>query len=280
MLSNILPDFGYNPTNSSLPGTTALWGTTVVSSATANTYGAWGQIQAALTYQVNFIVVTLTGSAASAGTKNVYVDIGIGPSVGSVTTIIQALSGSSAQSAITGLGRVYVIPIKIAAGELVWARAQGTAGTTSVGVHITFCGGLNQPNFFPSCSDIVALGLTTASTTGTTVTPGSTNVEGAWTQIIAATTEDYVGIMASTCVVDTTMSALIHTLDIGIGAAAAEVSISENACRFSHDASENILSISTPMWTNIPSGSRLSSRISCSGVPDSAYSVILYGLRG
>jgi hypothetical protein len=138
-----------------------------------------------------------------------------------------------------------------------------------------------NPGTFPSCSRIVALGATTASTTGTAITAGASNAEGAWTQIVASTTDDYAGVMLSHLFnVDTTLTAdLVGCGDVGVGGSGSEKVIGENITySILANANETRNSFHMPTFVGITAGSRIAARWSGSLAADGTNSIIVYGL--
>jgi hypothetical protein len=138
-----------------------------------------------------------------------------------------------------------------------------------------------NPGTMPSCSRIVALGATAATTVGTTITPGASNAEGAWTQIVASTAEDYAGVMLSHLFnVDTTLTtALVGCGDVGVGGSGSEKVVGENITYSEvFTANEQRSSFHMPTFVGIPAGSRLSARWSGSLAADGTNSIIAYGL--
>lgn len=258
-------------------------GTSVTSGASANTAGTWTQIHAGLTYGCDYIVVRINGIETSADvitatTLNAYIDIGIGASSGAVMTVIEKLGASQAQ----GLGVVYFIPVRIPPDTPVWARHQNTAASAKSGVQVSWFGGNMNPYSFPSFSSMVALGYTSASTTGTAITPGASGAEGSWTQIVASTTDDYGGVMVSPLFnVDTSLTSGLHTtLDVGFGASGQEKVIGENLTQsFLWSTAEQKDAVCFPSFVGIAAGSRLCARASGSTTADGTNSVIIYGFK-
>ena len=104
---------------------------------------------------------------------------------------------------------------------------------------------------------------------GTTVVPGATAAEGAWTQITASTTEDHFAFMPSfQCGTDTTLNVLSYYVDIGTGSATElEIGQSWQYTTGSDEAMEGPVPQGT-CYADVPSGTRLALRASCSGAID------------
>jgi hypothetical protein len=258
-------------------------GTTITSSASANTYGTWTQIHAGLTYGCDYLVVRInavetSGDVITATTLNAYIDIGVGASSGAVMTVIEKLGGSQAQ----GLGVVYFIPVRIPPDTIVWARHQNTAASAKAGVQVSWFGGNMNPYSFPNFSAMVALGAVSASTTGTAITPNGAGSEGAWAQIVSSTTDDYGGVMVSPLFnADTSLTSGLHTtLDVGLGASGQEKVIGENLTQsFIWSTAEQKDAVCFPSFVGVAAGSRLCARASGSTTADGTNTVIIYGFK-
>jgi hypothetical protein len=258
-------------------------GTTITSSASANTYGTWTQIHAGLTYGCDYLVVRINAMETSADvisstTLNAYIDIGVGATDTTVMTVIEKLGGSQAQ----GLGVLYFIPVRFPPDTPVWARHQNTAGSARCGVQVSWFGGNMNPYNFPSFTGMVALGAVTASTTGTAVTPNGAGAEGAWAQIVSSTTDDYGGVMVSPLFnVDTSLTSGLHTtIDVGIGASGQEKVIGENLTQqFIWATTEPKDAVCFPSFVGVAAGSRLCARASGSNTADGTNTVIIYGFK-
>lgn len=276
------PHWSYFATNASVP--TALGvqcGTSVTSGGSANTYTSTPvQIHAGLTYPSEMVMVRINAIETSADvitatTLNAYFDIGIGPSSGSVTWIVEKLGGSQAQ----GLGVIYIMPLRIPPDTPIWSRHQNTAASAKGAIQITAFGGNASPGTVPTISRVIPLGATSASTTGTTVTPASAT-EDAWTQIVASTTEDYAGFMVSPLFnVDTSLtSGLISSTDLGVGGSGSEKVIAENiTMEFLWSTAEQKDAICMYTLCGVPAGSRISTRTAGSTTADGTASQIVYG---
>lgn len=271
----------YFPTNGSVGvAAGAQAGTAVTSGASANTAGTWTQIHAGLTYGCDYLMARINGIETSADvitatTLNCYFDIGIGPDSSNVTTIIEKLGGSQAQ----GLGVVYFIPVRFPPDTPIWARHQNTAASAKGAIQVSWFGGNGNPGCFPSFSGMKALGYG-GNTVGTAITPGASGAEGAWTQIVASTAEDYGGVMISPLFnVDTSLTSGLHTtLDAGVGGSGQELTIGENLTQqVLWSTAEQKNAICIPSFVGIPAGQRLSVRASGSTTADGSNSVILYG---
>lgn len=269
------PHYGYFYTIDSDP--TGGAGTTLTSSASANTYGSWTAIGPAsgFAYAVEWIQVELNTAFTAATTRNHYVDIGFGTDTSNVTVIVEKLCGSGAT---TNSGHMYFFPLAIPADVKLYARTQGTVGSSTIKINITAMGGNQNRGTMPTISRIVAIGSTTASTSGTAITMGASGAEGGWTQIVASSAEDYAGFMvAGPFYVDTNMTAgPSYVFDVGVGASGQERTVGENLTKATiFSASEDWVGWHLPTFTGIKAGTRICIRGSCSGTSESTISAHL-----
>ena len=253
---------------------------TAITSGAANTAGSWTLVQSSLTYPVQAMFVDINAGFTAATTRNSYVDIGYGSDTTNVTMVAEKLCGSHASG---NPGRCYWLPIGIPSGYNIYARHQATTASASIKVNINYFGGNQMPGAFPSVSQMVCLGATTASTTGTAITPGASGAAGAITQIVASTTEEYAGVMVGGLfTVDTTMATTLMStsLSVYIGASGQERLLLPNGTiQNVVSASEQIVSFSYPTFVGIPTGSRLSVSANGSGAADTTNSVVIYAFK-
>jgi hypothetical protein len=227
---------------------------------------------------VRLHAVETSADAISATTLNAYVDLGVGPDASNVSVIAENLGAANVQ----GIGVVYYLPLYANLKTYrLWARHQNTAASAKIGVQVTYNIGRRSPGSFGELvKKVVGLGAVAASTTGTSITPGAPS-PGAWTEIIASTTERYVGVMASPLFnVDTSLSsALLSFAHVGIGGSGSELAVAYNAmAQLVWSTAEQKDAIVLPTFVGIPSGSRLSARVTGSTTADGTNSIMLYGL--
>jgi hypothetical protein len=285
MLAPPHPHFSYFPATHSVPGVQASNASLllVTSGGSAHTFGTWTQLHAGLTYPSYFMVFRMTGVRTSADaitstTLNAWCDIGIGPDNANVTVIAEKLGCPNSQ----GLGALYWLPLYVPADTPIWARHQNTAASAKCYVSAAFNGGQMNPGSFPFTTRIVAIGATSASTTGTAGGSGTSNVEGGWIQMTASSAEDYMGLMMSPQFnVDTSMTTALMTCgDVGFGSSGNEDAVGQNIM-YGHifTANEQRESVSFPAFCGIKAGSRIVARVSSSlSTADASESIIVYGL--
>jgi hypothetical protein len=270
------PHYGYFYTIDSDP--TGGAGTALTGGGTAHTYGSWVQIGPTngFDYPVEWMIVELNTGFTAATTRNSYVDIGYGTDTSNVTVIAEKLCGSGATA---NTGHMYFIPLHVPADVKLYARTQHTTASGTIKINISAMGGNQNRGTMPGISKVVAIGATTASTTGTAITMGATGAEGAWTQIVASSAEDYAGFMiGGPFFVDTNMAAgPSYTFDVGMGASGQEKTVGENLTKATiFSASEDWVGWHLPTFLGVKAGTRLCVRGSCSGTAETSISVILY----
>ena len=251
-------------------------------SGAANTYGSWENLHDGSSfmtngfpYTIDLLHVNLCNVGSNAANRNSYVDIGIGATSNAVFPLVEKLGGPGSAPY---LGLSYWIPICIPPNMPVWVRHQNVTASINVAIYINAFGGNQNIYTMPTISQVVALGATSASTVGTTLTVGSSGAEGAWTQIVASTTTDYAGCLISWFNSGTTHGAanVVYSFDVAVGASGQEKSIGENLTRATPvNTSEQFVAVCNPTLVGIPAGSRLSVRGSCTGIPVTTSSVII-----
>lgn len=233
---------------------TSLW-TTVAASATANAVGNWVQLFPASGFPVDIVRVFIaqTGLNASASNTQTLLDIGIGPSGSEVAVVSDvAIGGSMPFMSLQ-------IPIAIEANTRIVVRTRSAVASKSCTMGMFLYGGGTG---LESGYRAVTYGAVTSGSRGTILTaPGATNTEAAWTQLSASTTAGMRWMVIGIAMPNTTaVTASDGLLDIGVGAAAAEVAVITDI-PYRTTASEDINApypLTFPV--NIPAGSRLVAR--------------------
>jgi hypothetical protein len=120
------------------------------------------------------------------------------------------------------------------------------------------------------------IGVSTATTSGTTVTASATiNTKGAYAQLVASTSHSYEGLFVY--VTTSTGSILSALIDLSVGAAASEVVLIPNLYFRQGAASGDRHSITAFFPMRVPSGVRLSARAQ-STTASAALRVSVYGV--
>jgi hypothetical protein len=176
--------------------------------------------------------IQFNSNAVSAAARDTICDIGVDAAGGtSYTVLIPSLLASSAAPALgaTGVGLNYYFPLYIKAGSTVAVRASvnnATVGTLRAKIRIF--GAPRDRRDVSVGSKVIAYGISTGTSTGTAVTPGTTS-EGTWTSLGTIATGDNpwfwqygVGINQGT------ITAVGYTGDLGIGDASNKAIVGED----------------------------------------------------
>ena len=212
---------GASQTLGAVTGTST--GTLVTASATTNAKGAWATI-GTTTYAYDRIIVQV-GAAGSAA--DYVFDIGIDDGAGNSYVLAENLRLSGLKGA-GDLFLSYSLPLKIAAGAIVEARAAATVASATMRITIIGCSA--SPLSGGSYSYMVAL-YTPATSRGVTIDTGATlNTKSAWTQLQASTAHNVDALMLGIGPnADVTRTAVTTgLLDIGIGSSGAEFALASN----------------------------------------------------
>lgn len=255
-----------------------------IQSGVANTLGAWVQVVASLSADVGFVHIAhndvISGSAADFSSL---LDIGVG-AAGAEVVVLNALGvGWVGTDTIATPTHPFVhpgwlFPLWIPRASRVAIRVQCKTASTFENFRLHFFAPVEGAK--PSNS-IVTMGADAANSRGTVLTnPAANNTEGAWTQITAATAEPFAALgIAIQGGGDNTQTGGQALVDIGVGAAGAEVVIVENL-HLEIDSAEKLFMFSPLVHpVSVPKGSRLAVRWQGSAFSGSTLDAILYGIR-
>ncbi len=244
-----------------------------------NSKGTAAQLFTALANDVYEFEVCINNASVSATSRNIIVDILYDPAGGTSWTTLIANLGGACASTMDSLGGIwYKFKVFIRAGSTVAAKASCNGSTTGLRVWMRCYGRPRNPELYKVASYTESIGVTTASSSGTSITAGTTS-DGSWT-LIGTTTKDLWWWQAALFVDDTTMSAVNYTLDVAVGSNGEMPLITDQMWR--SDASERLgnMLISCGCERFVPAGTNIYARLQCSGTPDSNLSVAVYGAGG
>jgi len=232
--------------------------TATSSGSTADTKGAWQQLTASLAQDAESMML-LVGQGLQS--RSYMFDLGIG---GAGSEIVIAENLYYECSSISHRGLALWLPMSIAAGQRVALRCQANSGVSQTMNYIVTM--ITSPLGFPSGFDrCKMLGAVAASTALTQLAdPGGTaHTKGAWTEIAASADFDIQAFYLAVSQVDNGTIGIdqTHLIDIGIGAASAEVEFLRNQ----YVSVDTVADTPGPMYIgpylcNIPSGTRISAR--------------------
>lgn len=245
---------------SNLPATpsTTTFGTRATGSATVNTKGAWAQVTASLPHDAYGFWLTMAGTAVSATSTDMLLDIGIGAAASEVVLVPDLLSGWIGTP--TQAPRSLFIPIFIKKGTRVAIRCQGVIASDTVDCMFFFNSGdpANPGRLFSGCD---AYGIVSASSAGLAHTPGNTGAESTWSNIGGVTSKSYGAILPLIQSSNTTTTAVAYHWELGVG------SVTLGEWYFMENTGEYIVGPfpEEPAFVNIAAGAQLQVRAEASG---------------
>jgi hypothetical protein len=170
----------------------------------------------------------------------------------------------------------WAFPLYVPAGSRISAQAAGVRTSTAFRLMMWLYGGDGVPDFRIG-QKVVTYGVTVPN--GTAITPGASQVEGSWTQVVASTSEDHFALVPSFQPEnDTTINNRTFALDLGAGAVTEE--LLGDGYWYETGSSESMCGpvSAMPVFADIPSGTRLVARASNNGVNDAGYGVAIHAV--
>lgn len=260
-------------------GGSTVYGIDVFTSGSNNTKGSWTEIASSTAFAADGLFVVLARSTTA---RKFLVDIGIGAAAAETVLIgnIQYQSGDDP----AGNCMVLPIPVAIANGTRIAARAQSNNGTGPPAVNVSVYP-VATDGFPTNWTAVTTLGADTADSTTAQIDPGAVaNTKGAWTQITASTTNALRGLVLLVSLQANQAPVLAGwKLDIGTGAAAAEtVVIGDLMVNSGGNAGDLVQPAAWPMQVAIPASTRIAVRAQCSitDATDRLIDVSILGLEG
>lgn len=249
---------------------------TTLTGTTANTKGSYTQLISSLNFDAVLVVVNFHNSFSSGVDSSVLVDIAIGSSGQETIIIPDLLAGWAGAADDSGAPRHYIFPLYIPSGSRIAARISSAIASGTVIAWLQLYGGLADTEAWWCGSQVVAYGINSGGSKGTSVTPGNSNAEGTWTSI-GTTSQDHKVIVPGVQMADTAEAGNGMCLDIGIDTSSTSI-LRENY-RGACDASERISQwgVWWPIYQPIASGSVLAARATMNGTADTM-DVALYGV--
>lgn len=211
--------------------------TTITAHVTAHTKGAWTELIASTSDHTDWLGIGISAQMVLGATDTRgLLDIAIGASTAEVAIITEIPVG------FVGNGMQIMLPIHIPKGSRVSARLQALISADTVGIVVsTFSTGMPKR----SPSKLVTLNADTAASTSTTMMTTSNT----WTEVTAATTQPFQGLVAVMCGGASSAWAQDNTevLSVGAGASGAEV-LGARSAAVSWTNSESITTVGSNAW--------------------------------
>jgi hypothetical protein len=266
------------------PTSTAL-GTTVTGNAAADTKANYQQIfsGAAVTHDVYGIRISSTLLPTNAETRMVLFDVSTDPAGGTTYGVVIANLGAMPTSSAGVAGAwSYFFPLFIKAGSSIAIRHQ--CGTGAVDAHFRvwlYCKP-TRPEQYRVGSYVDTYGATTASTTGTAVTPGTVS-EGNWASIGTLSRPAWY-FQACMLIDDTTITnASVYDCDVGVGDVTNKDVVLQGLSYYC-TSGESIIPTNYASHgecvREAPTSAGVYGRSQCSATADSNVSMIVYALGG
>lgn len=253
-------------------------GTIVTSSATPDSKGAWVELEAETTEEINGIAVSIPSLITATSGNDIIIDVGIG-GAGNEEEIIQNINVTYGTLSSFS-GRHLCLPISIPKGSRIAVRSQASVASQSC--TIAMIGLVGSFTSYAPLSFAESLGMDLANTQAHEYDPGAVaNTKGAWSEIEASLAHDYAG-FSLLLSGNQNSSATDQTglIDIGIGGAGNEEVILSNV---PFKVSSNEFLGSAPCFYNItlPKGQRLSVRVQSTNtqISDRTNGLYFYGVR-
>jgi hypothetical protein len=234
-------------------------GTLVPEDATDHTKGAYAQLFASTDFDV-WGISFMVGATSSAGAiVNYLLDIAIGGAGSEQVIASNILIGNSRGIAPGSPFTFWFLPIFIPKGTRISARTQGSGGTGVPYLMMTLTGGPSNP-LWPVFQGCMTIGINTAASGGTSLTPGATGTYSAWTSIGSALSRE---IKAFQPIFQAGSDSNIGTLYYHLETGYSSTALSRHL--FACDSSENVIGIypAMPIYSRIPSGTQMQMRATC-----------------
>ena len=235
---------------------------TLTAGSPAHTKGSWLELISSTSGTTEFLSMAWQAGNVSGTDTAMLMDIGVGAS-GSETVVVPDIAIGGASSMTLNL------PINIPSGSRIAARLQGVRGSSqsiqTFGNILAISIGGSNAALIPSSLDV--LGTDTATSTGTAMSGAS----GTWVEIVASTSDDYIGFQIIPSFSDSSITTYANTVyTLGVGAAGSEVAIGDISINY-NGANESVAlrTINVPLFgQEVPAGSRLAVKHNLAANPD------------
>lgn len=259
-----------SPAISTVPGTSVTPG--------SGTKGSWALIANAATVanDVYLLRIWVNAGNTSNAQRDLRVDIGVDPAGGTSYTVLVADLVCSQAASSADCGFWFTLPIFVNAGSQIAARAQSNS-TSTVRVAIFLFGR-------PSNPAVVSVGsfsesLTASGNAGTAVTPGNSSAWGSWTSL-GTTVKNLWHWNIGCGFANTTTTALAYNVALSYGNGSTYQQIGPSIRVHLPGTAERTSCINFGEYWEVPAGSTLYARATCSGTTATGFSVIAIGIGG
>lgn len=222
-----------------------------ISPAVAHTKGVWAELLAAVSEDVDFVLVVGNNTHLSGADSSALWDIAVGAVGSEVIKVANIPVGYGGF-----MSNRLRIPIHIPAGSRISCRVQSVRVSASILPLVML---YNSPGIVTP-DHVVTMGTDLANSRGVVIPGLGTNVRGPWIEISAATSERFLALVCCVQGGSSATSAGNTLVDIAVGPVGSEVVVVPNIA-YSLSTSEFIQSWTDNLFpVDIPAGSRLSVR--------------------
>lgn len=259
---------------------------TQVTSGAANTKGSTTSLLAgaSVTDDVYGIAIGFSGGFTAATIRVWLADIFFDPAGGTAWEASPRIENLVVNSpCLHNGGYWYYFPLFVKAGTSIGMAVQSNNATSSLRGLVKVFGRPRAPELLKTGAFVKTFGATTASSNGTSITPG-TSAMGSYTASLGTTANDLWWWQAGLAIDDTTQTNVGYLVDVACGDASNKVLCAENIQMINAGTSEQSgkSAFGTGLGGHQPiaSGANVYARAACSGTPDSNVTVVAYGLGG
>jgi hypothetical protein len=269
----MIPPASWRSCTSNISGTPSATPGTAVTGGAANTDGTTQSCIAAITHDVEFIEIGITGGVNAATNTSSLVDIFVDPAGGTawetnprIADLLGGYSSAVGISSLLAIGpfhRKYSFPLFIKAGSSIGARLRSPTASLAQRIAINAYGGNSRPESFWCGQRVESVGIATpGSSLGQTHTPGNTGTFSAWTNLGSVLSAPCGALQFAVSGGGiTNMNALFYHFEFGVG--------SQRIGPPLHVVTSGSEAIKVenpgPIFCNLPDGAQLQVRATCSG---------------
>lgn len=247
----------------------------------ANADGSAVSVLSALAQDIQYLVVGIAGAATTAEDNSALLDILTDPAGGTswAETVSDLATGFTPTTTNGGIGIQcwYYLPIFVRAGTSIGVQARKNGATAATGGRVIMYGfgQAVNPDLWWCGRGVESLGVTAATSKGTAHTPGSTGSYSSFATI-GTSTQRYGAIQLGVNGSDDIATNSGYHWQIGVNSTQlagtpdfyTSTSTSETMQRSGYFG---------PVWVNLPSGTAIQVRATCSGAAE-VQTVAIYGV--
>lgn len=274
----VLPPFYFVNGVDNFTGTPGSAGTSFTAGA-SNADAAAVSILSALSFDVHYLIVGISGIiAGSPSNADSLLDVLIDPAGGTSWSsfVDDLMCGNTSASPCA----FYHFPVFIKSGTSIGVQARTAQGSdiTLGRVQMYAYGNPSRPERWWCGSKVETLGSTPASSRGTTVTPGATGTYGSWTDIGSTTSARYGAIQLGVNGTTGTSAARGYYWQMGYSSTQLPGSPTVYASTVTSSETMARTGLNQLIWCDIPSGTQMQARATCSSTAADSPTVAFYGV--